>query len=118
MGRHRGHHHFTVGQRRGLGIGGEDEPLYVLETDARANTVTVGPRAALQTTTVRLRGVRLHTDAAEVDAVKLRYHAPAVPCRLADGTVALGEPVHGVAPGQVACLLRGDVVVGCATIVA
>ena len=117
VGRHRGHHHFTVGQRRGLGIGGEDEPLYVLETDARANTVTVGPRTALQTTRVRLRGVRLHTDAADVDAVKLRYRASAVPCRLADGTLTLGEPVHGVAPGQVACLLRGDVVVGCATIV-
>ena len=117
VGRHRGHHHFTVGQRRGIGIGGEDEPLYVIETDARANTVTVGPRTALQTTSVRLRGVRLHTDAADVDAVKLRYRAPAVPCRLADGTLTLGEPVHGVAPGQVACLLRGDVVVGCATIV-
>jgi tRNA-specific 2-thiouridylase len=117
VGRHRGHHHFTVGQRRGLGIGGEDEPLYVLKTDARANTVTVGPRTALATTTVRLRGVRLHTDAADVDAVKLRYRAPAVPCRLADGVLTLGEPVHGVAPGQIACLLRGDVVVGCATIV-
>jgi tRNA-uridine 2-sulfurtransferase len=117
LGRHRGHHHFTVGQRRGLGIGGEDEPLYVLETDARANTVTVGPKTALATTTVRLRGVRLHTDAAEVDAVKLRYRAPAVGCTLADDTLTLTAPVHGVAPGQVACLLRGDVVVGCATIV-
>ena len=48
--------------------------------------------------------------------MKLRYRAPAVPCRLADGTLALGERAHGVAPGQVACLLRGDVVVGCATI--
>src|SRR3954451_25214180 len=42
VGRHRGHHHFTVGQRRGIGIGGSGEPLYVLATDARANTVTVG----------------------------------------------------------------------------
>src|SRR5919202_2488171 len=58
LGRHRGHHHFTVGQRRGLALGGTDEPLYVLATDARANTVTVGPRAALATRTVRLRGVR------------------------------------------------------------
>jgi tRNA-specific 2-thiouridylase len=118
VGRHRGHHHFTVGQRRGIGIGGEDEPLYVLQTDARANTVTVGPRAALTTTTVRVRGVRLHADAAEVDAVKLRYRAPAVPCSVAGETIELGQPVRGVAPGQIACLLRGDVVVGCATIVA
>src|SRR4051794_22782375 len=118
LGRHRGHHHFTVGQRRGIGIGGEDEPLYVLKTDPRANTVTGGPKTALATTTVRIRGVRLHEPAANVDAVKLRYRSPAVPCTLAGDTVTLSRPVNGVAPGQIACLLRGDVVVGCATIVA
>ncbi len=117
VGRHRGHHHFTVGQRRGLGIGGHDEPLYVLGTDARANTVTVGPRAALGTSTVRVRGVRLHRDETEVEAVKLRYRSAAVPCRLRGDEIALGEPVHGVAPGQTAVLLRGDVVLGSATIV-
>jgi tRNA-specific 2-thiouridylase len=117
LGRHRGHHHFTVGQRRGIGIGGEDEPLYVLATDARANTVTVGPRAALATTTVRIRGIRRHAGAGEPDAVKLRYRSPAVPCSVAGETIELSRPVHGVAPGQLACLLRGDVVVGCATIV-
>jgi tRNA-specific 2-thiouridylase len=117
VGRHRGHHHFTVGQRRGLGIGGEDQPLYVLRTDPLANTVTVGTKPELATETVRVRGVRLHRDAAEVDAVKLRYRSPAVPCTLRDGEIALREPAAGVAPGQIACFLRGDVVVGCATIV-
>ena len=53
-----------------------------------------------------------------VDAVKLRYRSPAVGCTLDGETLSLAEPVHGVAPGQIACLLRGDVVVGCATIVA
>src|SRR3954451_13364414 len=118
LGHHRGHHHFTVGQRRGVGIGGEDEPLYVIGTDPRANTVTVGPKAALATKTVRVRGLRLHEPAANVDAVKLRYRSPAIACALDGETIALAEPVHGVAPGQIACLLRGDVVVGCATIVA
>ena len=89
----------------------------MLATDARANTVTVGTHAELATRTVRVRGVRLHRDAAAVDAVKLRYRSPAVPCRLRGEHVALAEPVHGVAPGQIACFLRGDVVVGCATIV-
>jgi tRNA-specific 2-thiouridylase len=117
LGRHRGHHHFTVGQRRGLGVGGTTEPLYVLRTDPRANTVTVGPKAALATTTVKLRGVRLHEDERDVDAVKLRYRAPAIRCALRGETLSLDEPVHGAAPGQIACLLRGDVVVGCATIV-
>jgi len=54
---------------------------------------------------------------AAVDAVKLRYRSPAIACALDGETLALHEPVHGVAPGQIACLLRGDVVVGCATIV-
>jgi tRNA-specific 2-thiouridylase len=118
VGRHRGAHHFTVGQRRGLQVGGTAEPLYVLRTDARANTVIVGPRAALATTAVRVRDARLHAPAADVDAVKLRYRAPAVACTLHGDTIALGEPVDGAAPGQTAVFLRGDAVLGCATIAA
>lgn len=118
LGRHRGAHHFTVGQRRGLQIGGTPEPLYVVRTDASANTVTVGPRAALATRAVRVRDARLHGPAADVDAVKLRYRAPAVPCSLDGDTLALREPVDGAAPGQTAVFLRGDAVLGCATIAA
>jgi tRNA-specific 2-thiouridylase len=118
---HRGAHHFTVGQRKGLGVAAP-EPLYVLATDIRANRVVAGPREALATRAVALRGTRLHRDAGEVDHVKLRYRSRAVPCRVAAehgrGRVelALGEPVDGAAPGQTACLLRGDVVVGWGTI--
>jgi tRNA-specific 2-thiouridylase len=78
LGEHRGHHNFTVGQRRGLGVA-EGEPLYVLRTDAAANRVTVGRREELATSTVRLRGARLHRDAARADRVKLRYHSRSVP---------------------------------------
>src|SRR5919204_67538 len=116
VGHHNGAHHFTVGQRRGLQVGGADEPLYVVRTDARANTVTVGPRRALATRAVRVRDARLHGPAAEVDAVKLRYRAPAVPCALNGTTIELDEPVDGAAPGQTAVFLRGDAVLGCATI--
>jgi tRNA-uridine 2-sulfurtransferase len=116
LGPHHGAHHFTVGQRRGLQVGGAGEPLYVLATDARANTVTVGPRAALATRTVRVREPRLHAPGEEVSAVKLRYRAPAVPCTLRGDTIALHEPVDGAAPGQTAVFLRGDAVLGCATI--
>ena len=118
VGRHRGHHHFTVGQRKGLGVGGgTGEPVYVLETDARANTVTVGPREALATRRVAVRGVRLHADVGEVDRVKLRYRSRAVPCRLADGEIELLEPFDGAAPGQTAVFLRCDgAVVGTGTI--
>ena len=63
LGRHRGHHGFTVGQRKGIGLAAP-EPLYVLATDARANTVTVGARADLLTHEVQVRGARLHRPAA------------------------------------------------------
>ena len=116
LGRHRGHFHYTVGQRRGLQVAAP-EPLYVLQTDARANTVTVGPRDALAVDRVPLRGLRLHRDAGAVDGVRLRYHAAVVPCRLDDdGVVHLAEPFSAPAPGQTAVLLAGDVVIGCATI--
>jgi tRNA-specific 2-thiouridylase len=118
VGRHEGAHRFTVGQRRGLEVGGAPEPLYVLRTDAGANTVTVGPRAALATTGVRVRDARLHAPACEIDAVKLRYRAPAVPCTLRGETIELAEPVDDPAPGQTAVFLRGDAVLGCATIAA
>ena len=116
LGRHPGAHRFTVGQRKGLQVGGVPEPLYVLRTDAHANTVTVGPRAALATKAVRVRDARLHAPEHEVDAVKLRYRAPAIPCSLNGATIELDEPVAGAAPGQTAVFLRGDAVLGCATI--
>ena len=119
LGRHAGFHHYTVGQRRGLGLQ-SPEPLYVLRTEARANRVVVGTRAELATSRVRLRGARLHRPDDEVDAVRLRYHSRAVPCRVVRGSAGveleLGEAFLGAAPGQAAQLLRGDVVVGWGTI--
>jgi tRNA-uridine 2-sulfurtransferase len=117
LGRHRGHHGFTVGQRKGIGIAAP-EPLFVLATNARANTVTVGPRAALATQTVRVRGLRLHDIATQPDAVRLRYHSPALACRLDGDQIHLDKPFDGAAPGQTAVFLAGDAIVGCATIAA
>jgi tRNA U34 2-thiouridine synthase MnmA/TrmU len=51
-----------------------------------------------------------------VDAVKLRYRSRPVPCALRDDVLELSEPVAGAAPGQQACFLQGDVVIGYATI--
>jgi tRNA-specific 2-thiouridylase len=101
------------------------EPLYVLGKDATTGRVTVGPRDALATTTVSVAGVMLHRDASEVDRVKLRYRSAPAPCRIRAGAppgrhraleIDLVEPVHGVAPGQTACLMRGETVIGFATI--
>jgi tRNA-specific 2-thiouridylase len=125
LGRHAGQHRFTVGQRRGLGIGAAGEPLYVLDKDAATNQVVVGPREALRTTAVSVRGARLQRSGARVDRVKLRYRSRPLPCRLVGDPepgrharleLELGEPVDGAAPGQLACLMDGELVVGWATI--
>jgi tRNA-specific 2-thiouridylase len=123
IGRHRGHYNFTVGQRRGIRVAAA-EPLYVLKTDAVANTVTVGTRAELGATSVRVRNAVLHRDGSRVDAVRLRYRSRPVPAALAPaGTgrhseleIRLGERFAGVSPGQTAVLLAGETVVGHGTI--
>ncbi len=117
VGRHDGVHGFTVGQRRGL-PGGSAEPRYVLRIDKDADRVVVGSREQLATSSVKVRDVVLHADAARVDRVRLRYRAATVPGRLEGDAVVLGEPFAGAAPGQQACLLDGDVIVGYATIAA
>jgi tRNA-specific 2-thiouridylase len=117
LGEHRGAHRYTVGQRRGLGIGG-GTPLYVLETDADANTVTLGPREALATRVVALRDTVQHR--AKFDRVRLRHHQRPIACTAIGNepglTLELATPAYGVAPGQLACLMDGDLVVGHATI--
>jgi tRNA-uridine 2-sulfurtransferase len=124
LGEHRGQHLFTVGQRRGLGVA-NGEPLYVLDKDAASNRVVVGHRGDLAAERVRLRGVRLHRDGGRVDRVKLRYRAAPLAGRVDDAltpghhrevTVDLPDGVEGPAPGQLACLLDGDLVVGWGTI--
>ena len=125
LGRHRGHHDFTVGQRRGIGVSAP-EPLYVLATDAVANTVTVGTRAELEKRRVRVRDAVLHRDGEAVDAVKLRYRSRALPATVSAAgkgrhpslEVELGEAFPGVAPGQTAVLMAGDRIVGHGTIAA
>ena len=130
LGEHSGIHTVTVGQRRGLGSGpGLDragEPLYVLGTDHASNAVTVGSRAELLTSAVRVRDTTLHRDGARVDAIKVRYRGARLPCRLAQPAdpgrhaaieVVLREPAERTAPGQVACLYDGDLIVGHGTIV-
>ncbi len=114
LGRHEGAHRYTVGQRKGLGIGG-GHPLYVLQTDVDANTITVGPREALATRAVRLRDMVLHGQ--PFDRVRLRYRQHPLRARhLRGDLLELDEPAYGVAPGQLACLMAGELVVGHATI--
>ena len=104
LGEHGGHHNFTVGQRRGLGVGG-GQPLYVLATDAAANRVVAGTRDELATHRVRIRGASLNRPAERVDGVRLRYHSPRRACRVetnggGEAIVSLAEPVDRVAPAR------------------
>jgi tRNA-specific 2-thiouridylase len=119
LGRHEGHHNYTVGQRRGLGIA-TPEPMYVLEKDAATNRVVVGPKPALATRTVFLDDATLHRPASEVEQVRLRYHANPIACHVSerDGRLVLelDTDAQGVAPGQLACLMRQDRVIGEGTI--
>jgi tRNA-specific 2-thiouridylase len=119
LGRHRGHHHFTVGQRRGIGVAA-NEPLYVLATDASSNRVTVGTREELAVIEIPLRDAVLHRDPARVTSARVRYHSKPLECRVVgeghDLRLALAEPSTGPAPGQTAALMDGDLIVGHATI--
>jgi tRNA-specific 2-thiouridylase len=125
LGEHDGHELFTVGQRRGVGLAAA-EPLYVLAKEADGNRVVVGPRELLLTDRVHVRGARLHREGARVDRVKLRYRSQPLAAHVCDQpaagshrelTLALDEPVAGAAPGQLACLMDGDLIVGWGTIV-
>ena len=115
LGRHRGVMHYTVGQRKGLGIAG-GEPLYVLRLDAERAEVIVGPRSALEVGNIRLGELNWLGDIPVEDwpgeglavAVKVRSTRPPSPAtiRLEKGicAVELEAPEEAVAPGQ-ACVI-------------
>lgn len=121
LGRHAGVWRYTIGQRRGLGLG-THERRFVVDLDATSNTVVVGPREALACTWLDLDTPAWATDAGapigrEGLTLQLRAHGRAVPARVeprpAGGLrVHLDEPAHGVAVGQAAVLYEGEVCLG------
>ncbi|GHH20860.1 tRNA-specific 2-thiouridylase MnmA [Sphingomonas glacialis] len=113
LGKHRGLIHFTVGQRRGLEIGGTPEPLYVIRLDAAAKRVVVGPKAALGVGAARLSGVNwLAGDYRGPMTAKVRSLAKPVAAHFDGDRVAFDLPEYGVAPGQATVLYAGDRVLG------
>jgi tRNA-specific 2-thiouridylase len=120
-GTHGGLIHYTVGQRRGLEIGGQPEPLYVLRLEPEAQRVVVGPKRALAVREARLSGVNwLGESQRDGLTVKVRSLAKPVPARFDPGSgsgagggmVRFDQPEYGVSPGQAAVLYEGDRVLG------
>jgi tRNA-uridine 2-sulfurtransferase len=103
----------TIGQRRGLNIGGSPEPRYVLDVDVQASTVTVGPLEALLTDTVRvLEPSWVDEEPAGEVLVQTSAHGRVTPGSYRDGVVTFGERVRRIAPGQSVVLYDGDEVLG------
>jgi tRNA-specific 2-thiouridylase len=116
LGTHRGVVHFTVGQRRGIEIGGQKEPLYVVRIEPDEARIVVGPRRALAVEAMRVAGWNwIGEDQREV-SVKVRSLAPAVPAVRDGEWIRFRAPEYGVAPGQAAVLYDGSRLLGGGTI--
>ncbi|MBD2086159.1 tRNA 2-thiouridine(34) synthase MnmA [Trichocoleus sp. ST-U3] len=120
LGQHTGIHHYTIGQRKGIGVAAA-EPLYVVALDAVRNRVIVGDRASThkpECTAARLNWVSIPEPTSPIRAeVQVRYRSKAVPVTvipLEDSRIKLvfDEPQFGITPGQAAVLYDGDIVLG------
>lgn len=113
LGQHKGLIRYTVGQRRGLDIGGLAEPLYVIRLDPERQQVIVGPKAALAVTAARLSEPNWLAEAEDRPVLaKVRSLAKPVPARLKGEWLWFDAPEFGVAPGQAAVLYDDDRVLG------
>ena len=124
LGRHGGVIHFTIGQRRGLEIGGQPEPLYVVRLDAARRRVIVGPRSALAVGAATIANLNWLGEGQTRVEAKVRSLARPVPATVtcspaeAGAQLCFHTPEYGVAPGQSAVFYDGDRVLGGGTIVA
>jgi len=121
LGTHEGIIHYTIGQRRGIGIGGTEEPLYVVKLNPAERQVIVGPREALLTAALEVADLNwLRKDIPEdglAIQVKIRSTQPPVGARIFSGAgstakIAFDRPEPGVSPGQAAVCYNGSRVLG------
>jgi tRNA-specific 2-thiouridylase len=104
--------HFTVGQRRGIEIGGQKEPLYVVRIEPEEARIVVGPRRALAVEAMRVGGWNWIGEEQHEVSVKVRSLAPAVPAVRDGEWIRFRQPEYGVAPGQAAVLYDGSRLLG------
>jgi len=112
LGTHRGVVHFTVGQRRGIEIGGQKEPLYVVRIEPEEARIVVGPRRALAVEAMRVADWNWLGENQREVSVKVRSLAPAVPAVRDGEWIRFRSPEYGVAPGQAAVLYDGSRMLG------
>jgi tRNA-specific 2-thiouridylase len=112
LGRHRGIVHFTIGQRRGIEIGGQREPLYVTRIEPETRRVVVGPRRELAVEAMRVADWNWLGENQRDVTVKVRSLAPAVSARREGDWVHFAGAEYGVAPGQAAVAYDGTRLLG------
>ncbi|HVM22149.1 MAG TPA: tRNA 2-thiouridine(34) synthase MnmA [Sphingomicrobium sp.] len=112
LGGHRGVVHFTIGQRRGIEIGGQKEPLYVVRIEPDEARIVVGPRRALAVQAMRVADWNWLGEDQRSVSVKVRSLAPPVAAERDGDWVRFDHPEYGVAPGQAAVLYEGTRLLG------
>ncbi|HEX5258818.1 MAG TPA: tRNA 2-thiouridine(34) synthase MnmA [Sphingomicrobium sp.] len=112
LGIHRGVVHFTVGQRRGIEIGGQKEPLYVVRIEPDQARIVVGPRRALAVEAMHVADWNWVAEDQREVSVKVRSLAPAVAATRDGDWIRFRSPEYGVAPGQAAVLYDGTRLLG------
>lgn len=124
IGEHKGLAYYTVGQRRGIDMGGLPEPYFVIERRIAENIVVVGPKTHLYTTEAFLDRLTLTENTLKpiLLEARIRYRMPRTTARLlpdgkGGGILRFKEPVFAITPGQIAVLYDGDRVIGGARII-
>lgn len=124
VGTHKGYMHYTIGKRRGFTVNGAHEPHFVKELNPKDNTLVVAKKDAIGVSEVLIDNLNMYIEDKEFEVgVKLRYRAITTACKVVIeeengiATIALEEPVYGVAAGQVAVFYDRDKVIGSGWIV-
>jgi tRNA-specific 2-thiouridylase len=117
VGEHKGYMHYTIGKRRGFFVKGAHTPHYVLDLDAKNNTLIVGTKDMLQKNFIKIANINLFINRSEFECeVKVRYRTKGVRAKVTIinnlGTIELFEPVLGIAKGQFAVFYDGDKLLG------
>ena len=119
LGRHPGIIHYTIGQRKGLGIGGSEEPLYVVHLNEKTKEVIVGPKAHLAQQEIKVQRVNwLGEDDSKPLSCTVKIRSSQTPLKAqvhvsgSNATIILEEPEYGISPGQACVFYDGSRVLG------